>query len=173
MEQATALKDALAQRQFRVKLDDSDKSPGWKFSEYEMKGIPLRIEIGPRDLETGECVIVRRFDNEKTRVKLDAVGDLIPGILADIHQKMYEKAKANVEANTRPALTYEEFKSLIENQPGYVKMMWCGNRECEDKIKEDTTATSRCMPFHQEHLGDVCPVCGRKAVVEVYFAKAY
>ncbi len=173
MEQAAALKEALTQRQFRVKLDDSDKSPGWKFSEYEMKGVPLRIEIGPRDLETGECVIARRFDNEKIRVKLDAVGDLVPGMLADIHQKMYDKAKANVEANTRPAFTYEEFKSLIENQPGYVKMMWCGNRECEDKIKEDTTATSRCLPFHQEHLGDVCPVCGREAVAEVYFAKAY
>jgi len=173
LDSALAVKDSLEKLGLRVKLDDSDKSPGWKFSEYEMKGVPLRIEIGPRDLEAGECVLVKRLDNEKIRVKVADLGGMIPNLLAQIHQQMYEKALLNVQTNTRPARTYEEFKDLINNQPGYVKMMWCGNVECENKIKEDTTATSRCMPFVQEHLGDVCPVCGRKAEKEVFFAKAY
>ncbi|MDD3843000.1 MAG: His/Gly/Thr/Pro-type tRNA ligase C-terminal domain-containing protein, partial [Candidatus Izemoplasmatales bacterium] len=155
------------------KIDDSDKTPGWKFSEYEMKGVPLRIEVGPRDLETGECVVVKRFDNSKTKVKIAELPAIIENLLATIHQQMYDKALANVKANIRPAYTYAEFKDLIENKPGYVKMMWCGRSECEDKIKEDTSATSRCMPFIQEHLGDVCPVCGRSAEKEVLFAKAY
>jgi prolyl-tRNA synthetase len=172
-EQSAALRISLEELGLRVKLDDTDKTPGWKYAEYEMKGVPLRIEIGPRDLETGECIVVRRIDNEKLKVKMDELPTLIPQMMAAIHQQMYDKALANVTANTRPATTYDQFKDLIEHQPGYVKMMWCGNVECENKIKEDTTATSRCMPFLQEHLGDVCPVCGKKAVKEVLFAKAY
>lgn len=173
MENTTALSKALDDLGIRVKIDDSDKTPGWKFSEYEMKGVPLRIEIGPRDLETGECVVVKRFDNSKIKVKIAELPAIIENLLATIHQQMYDKALANVKANIRPAYTYAEFKDLIENKPGYVKMMWCGHSECEDKIKEDTSATSRCMPFIQEHLGDVCPVCGRTAEKEVLFAKAY
>ncbi|MFA5696864.1 MAG: proline--tRNA ligase [Candidatus Izemoplasmatales bacterium] len=173
MENTTALSKALDDLGVRVKIDDSDKTPGWKFSEYEMKGVPLRIEIGPRDLETGECVVVKRFDNSKIKVKIAELPAIIENLLATIHQQMYDKALANVKANIRPAYTYAEFKDLIENKPGYVKMMWCGRSECEDKIKEDTSATSRCMPFIQEHLGDVCPVCGRTAEKEVLFAKAY
>ncbi|MFA5380426.1 MAG: proline--tRNA ligase [Candidatus Izemoplasmatales bacterium] len=173
MENTTALSKALDDLGIRVKIDDSDKTPGWKFSEYEMKGVPLRIEIGPRDLETGECVVVKRFDNSKIKVKIAELPAIIENLLATIHQQMYDKALANVKANIRPAYTYAEFKDLIENKPGYVKMMWCGRSECEDKIKEDTSATSRCMPFIQEHLGDVCPVCGRTAEKEVLFAKAY
>lgn len=172
-EAAESLRDSLGKAGIRVKIDDSDKTPGWKFSEYEMKGVPLRIEVGPRDLETGECVVVKRVDGEKIRTKLADVASLVPGLLETIHDQMYEKALAHVRANIRPALTYEEFKDLINNRPGYVKMMWCGHRECEDKIKEDTAATARCIPFEQEHLGDVCPVCGRKAEKEVFFAKAY
>ena len=173
MENTIALSKALDDLGIRVKIDDSDKTPGWKFSEYEMKGVPLRIEVGPRDLETGECVVVKRFDNSKIKVKIAELPAIIENLLATIHQQMYDKALANVKANIRPAYTYAEFKDLIENKPGYVKMMWCGHSECEDKIKEDTSATSRCMPFIQEHLGDVCPVCGRSAEKEVLFAKAY
>ncbi|MDD3126591.1 MAG: proline--tRNA ligase [Candidatus Izemoplasmatales bacterium] len=173
MENALALYKALDTLGIRVKIDDSDKTPGWKFSEYEMKGVPLRIEIGPRDLETGDCIIVKRIDNSKEKVKISELPMIIEDLLASIHRQMYDKALANVAANIRPAYTYEEFKNIIENQPGYVKMMWCGNVECENKIKEDTTATSRCMPFVQERLGEVCPVCGRKAEKEVLFAKAY
>jgi len=173
LENATMLKDHLEEIGLRVKLDDSDKTPGWKFSEYEMKGVPLRVEIGPRDLETGECVVARRVDGLKTKVKVGDLPPLITGMMTDIHKIMYDKALENVQNNTRPATTYEEFKDLISSKPGYVKMMWCGHVECENKIKEETTATSRCMPFVQEHLGDVCPVCGRKAEKEVFFAKAY
>jgi prolyl-tRNA synthetase len=173
LEASMALKEKLEAIGLRVKLDDTDKTPGWKFSEYEMKGVPLRVEIGPRDLETGDCIVVRRVDNAKTKIRVADLPALIPSLMKTIHQEMYAKALANVTANTRPARTYEEFKDLINNQPGYVKMMWCGHVECENKIKDDTTATSRCMPFIQEHLGDVCPVCGRPAEKEVFFAKAY
>jgi prolyl-tRNA synthetase len=173
LENATLLKENLENIGLRVNLDDSDKTPGWKYSEYEMKGVPLRVEIGPRDLETGECVVARRVDGVKIKVKIADLPAMIPAMMTEIHKIMYDKALENVQNNTRPAITYEEFKDLIANKPGYVKMMWCGNVECENKIKEDTTATSRCMPFIQEHLGDVCPVCGRKAEKEVFFAKAY
>jgi prolyl-tRNA synthetase len=173
MEQSLALKAALEAQDVRVKLDDSDKTAGWKFSEYEMKGVPLRVEIGPRDLENGECVVVRRVDNEKTKIKIVDLPAQIPSILTSIHQLMYAKALANVQMNTRPATSYEEFKDLIVNHPGYIKMMWCGRTECEEQIKAETSATSRCIPFVQEHLGDTCPVCGRKAEMEVFFAKAY
>ena len=173
METSLKLKNQLEAKGIRVKLDDSDKTPGWKFSEYEMKGVPVRIEIGPRDLETNECVLVKRVNNEKSKVGLETIADSILDVFESIHQLMYDKALVNVTENTREAKTYDEFKSLIENQPGYVKMMWCGHVECENKIKEDTTATSRVIPFHQEHLTDNCPVCGRKAEKLVYFAKAY
>lgn len=173
MEQSLALKAALEAQDVRVKLDDSDKTAGWKFSEYEMKGVPLRVEIGPRDLENGECVVVRRVDNEKTKIKIVDLPAQILSVLTSIHQLMYAKALANVQMNTRPATSYEEFKDLIVNHPGYIKMMWCGRTECEEQIKAETSATSRCIPFVQEHLGDTCPVCGRKAEMEVFFAKAY
>lgn len=170
---AEALKQQLLAQGIRVKLDDSDKTPGWKFSEYEMKGVPIRIEIGPRDLETGECIVARRLDNLKTKVKLTDVASLVPGMFRTIHDEMLARAAKNVLANTRPAYTYEEFKRIMAEQAGYVKMMWCGDRACEDKIKEETSASSRCIPFVQEHLTDNCPVCGKKAVKLVYFAKAY
>jgi len=173
LETSERVKSSLEKLNIRVKLDNSDKSPGWKFAEYEMKGVPLRIEIGPRDLELGECIVVKRINNEKIRVKIEELTTKVPELFESIHQEMYLKALQNVTENTREAKTYEEFKHLIATQPGYVKMMWCGNAECEVKIKEDTTATSRCIPFIQEHLTDNCPVCGRKAEKMVYFAKAY
>lgn len=170
---SAAIKAQLEAASVRVKVDDSDKSPGWKFSEYEMKGIPLRVEVGPRDVLAGECVIVKRLDGEKIRVKLDNVAATVKSLMKTIHAEMLQRATANVAANTRTAVTYDEFKDLIQNQPGYVKTMWCGDVACEIKIKEDTTATSRCLPFDQTPVGTVCPVCGKKAEKVVLFAKAY
>ncbi len=173
MEKCIELKNELDASSIRVKIDDSEKSPGWKFSESEMKGIPIRIEIGPRDLEKGECIVVKRHNSEKTVEKLSEISTLIPEMLRKIHNDMYEKAEQYVKENTRPAFTYEEFKSLMADKGGYVKMMWCGNQACEDQIKEETNATARCIPFHQEHLTDTCPVCGKLAKMLIYFAKAY
>ncbi|MFA5006012.1 MAG: proline--tRNA ligase [Candidatus Izemoplasmatales bacterium] len=170
---AVGIRSALEAAGVRVKVDDSDKSPGWKFSEYEMKGVPLRIEVGPRDVAAGECVIAKRIDGVKIRVQLDQVAETVLSLMRTIHDEMLARAAENVAANTRVAVTYEEFKRLIQNEPGYVKTMWCGDVACENKIKEDTSATSRCLPFDQTPVGDVCPVCGKKADKVVLFAKAY
>lgn len=173
LEKSRELLASLESKGIRASIDDSDKSPGWKFAEAEMKGIPIRIEIGPRDLEQNHCVVVTRYNHEKTLISLDEVVSKIPSLFEKIHNAMYQVALDNVKNNTRPALTYDEFKEIIDQKGGYVKMMWCGDQACEDKIKEETSATSRCIPFEQEHLGDICPVCGKKAKMEVYFAKAY
>ncbi len=171
LEKAAALRDQLSN--FRVKVDDSDKSPGWKFSEQEMKGIPMRIEIGPKDIENNQAVIVRRDTHEKIVVSLDQVVEETDKTLKAIQKDMLEKARAHREEHTYVATNYEEFKETVANKPGFVKAMWCGDQECEDKIKADTTATSRCMPFEQEKLSDVCVCCGKPAKKMVYWGKAY
>ena len=171
LEKAEELKQVLSG--FRVKVDDSDKSPGWKFSEQEMRGIPTRIEIGPKDIEQGQCVIVRRDTGEKTVTPLDQVESRLGEILDTMQREMLERAKEHREKHTYTATGYEEFKKTIEEKPGFVKAMWCGDVACEDKIKEDTSATSRCMPFAQEKLSDVCVCCGRPAKAMVYWGKAY
>lgn len=158
---------------FRVKVDDTDKSPGWKFSEQEMRGIPTRVEIGPKDIEANQAVIVRRDTREKIVVSLDELEEKIAEILENIQKDMLERAKAHREAHTYEAVDYAQFKELVENKPGFIKAMWCGDEACEDKIKEDTTATSRCMPFEQEHIGDKCVCCGKEAKKLVYWGKAY
>ena len=171
LEKAAALRDQLSN--FRVKVDDSDKSPGWKFSEQEMKGIPMRIEIGPKDIENNQAVIVRRDTHEKIVVSLDQIVEETDKTLKAIQKDMLEKARAHREEHTYVATNYEEFKETVANKPGFVKAMWCGDQECEDKIKADTTATSRCMPFEQEKLSDVCVCCGKPAKKMVYWGKAY
>lgn len=138
-----------------------------------MKGIPLRIEIGPRDLAEQQCVIARRVDGEKLTMKLDDVKNQVPILLKDIHQLMYQNALKNVEEHTQEVTDYETFKKIIANESGYVKMMWCGDQACEEQVKKDTTATSRCLPFDQHHIGSECPVCGKEAKHLVYWAKAY
>lgn len=158
---------------FRVKVDDTDKSPGWKFSEQEMRGIPTRVEIGPKDIEANQAVIVRRDTREKIVVSLDELEEKIAEILENIQKDMLETAKAHREAHTYEAVDYAQFKELVENKPGFIKAMWCGDEACEDKIKEDTTATSRCMPFEQEHISDKCVCCGKEAKKLVYWGKAY
>ena len=172
LEKAEEVRKTLASS-FRVKVDDSDKSPGWKFSEQEMRGIPVRIELGPKDIEQNQCVIVRRDTREKTVVCLDEVEVKIGEILAAMQTEMLERARAHREEHTYEARNYDEFKDTIANKPGFVKAMWCGDEACEIKIKEDTTATSRCMPFAQEHLADTCVCCGKPAKTMVYWGKAY
>ncbi len=173
LDKANELKELLEKNNIRVAIDDSDKTPGWKFSESEMKGIPLRLEIGPRDIKNNQCVLVKRYNREKTVISLDDLTDSIPVILEEIHQAMYENALKNVQENTRITHSYEEFKKIISEKQGYVKMMWCGNQACEEKVKEDTAATARCMPLEKETIGDICPICGEKAKHLVYWAKAY
>lgn len=173
MEKASELCEMLKAAGIRAKLDGSDKSPGWKFNEQEMRGIPIRVEIGPKDMERNQAVIVRRDTREKVVVSLDELGEKAAGILEAIQGDMLARAKEHLKTHTYEAKTYEEFKKIVAEKPGFVKMMWCGDEACELKIKEDTTATSRCMPFEQESLGDVCPVCGKPAKKLVYWGKAY
>lgn len=173
LDTALALRDRLIKAGFRIKLDDSDKTPGWKFAEQEIKGIPVRIEIGPKDIEAGQAVIVRRDTREKTTVSLEALETELARILENMQSDMLERARKHRDGHTFEAYNYEEFKDIIANKPGFVKAMWCGEQECELKIKEDTTATSRCMPFEQEKISDVCVCCGKPAKKLVYWGKAY
>ena len=173
LEKANELLDELKKAGYRVKIDDSEKSPGWKFSEQEMRGIPVRVEMGPRDIEANQAVIVRRDTREKITVSIDELADRIPEILDTIQKDMLERARAHREAHTYTALNYDEFKDTAANKAGFIKAMWCGDQACEDKIKEDTTCTSRCMPFAQEKLSDVCVCCGKPAKAMVYWGKAY
>lgn len=173
LEKADELKAALSAAGLRVKVDASDKTPGWKFSEQEIQGIPLRVEIGPKDIEAGQAVIVRRDTREKQFVQLENLAETIKATLEQMQNDMLARAKAHLESHIYTAKTYDEFKDAIANKPGFVKMMWCGCQECELKIKEDTTATSRCMPFEQEQITETCPVCGKPAKKMVYWGKAY
>ena len=171
LEKAYEIKDML--KGCRVKVDDTDKSPGWKFSEAEMRGIPVRIEIGPKDIEAGQAVIVRRDTREKQIVPFAELSQKVEETLAAMQVEMLERAKAHREEHTFTARDYAEFKDIVENKPGFVKSMWCGDEACENMIKEETGATSRCMPFAQEHLADTCVCCGKPARIMVYWGKAY
>ncbi len=157
----------------RAKIDVSDKMPGWKFSEYEMKGVPLRLELGPKDIEKNQCVIVRRDNRQKYFVSLDELETKIPEILAEEQQALYDAAKESLYSRIYTATTYEEIKKLAEEKPGFIRTMWCGDLECEMKMKEDAGLTSRCMPFDQEQISDVCPICGKPAKKMIYWGKAY
>lgn len=157
----------------RVKLDDSDKSPGWKFSEYEMKGVPLRLEIGPKDIEKQQAILVRRDTGIKKPVPMDRLEEEILALLNDIHHTLYERAKANRDAKTFRAQNMGEFASLLNEQTGFIKAMWCGDPACEDEIREKTGATSRCIPFEQEEVGGACVCCGRPPKSMVIWGKAY
>ena len=157
----------------RVKVDDTDKSPGFKFAECEMRGIPLRVEIGPRDIENNQCIVVRRDTGEKLTVSLDELSDKVAELLEVIQKDMLETARAHRDSHTYIAASWDEFKDIIENKPGFIKAMWCGETECEENIKAETGASTRCMPFEQETLSDVCVCCGKPAKKMVYFGRAY
>ena len=172
-EKAEELVSRLKAAGIRVKGDFSDNSPGWKFANWEMKGVPLRIEIGPKDMENNQCVAVRRDNREKTFLSLDELETRIPELLAQVQQGLYDKAKANLDSHTFPAFSLEEAKELQADKGGFIKTMWCGELECEMKMKEQGGMTSRCIPFEQEHLSDVCPICGRAAKKMIYWGVAY
>ncbi len=173
LEGAQNLKDRLINAGFRVKLDDSDNSMGWKCAEYEMKGVPLRVECGPRDLENGQCVLVRRTDREKIVVKLEDLEAAVAEQLQLVHQQMYDRAKKNLDEHIFEAHSLEEAKELQEKNGGYIKTMWCGDLECEMAMKEKAGMSSRCIPFAQEHLGDTCACCGKPASKMIYWGIAY
>jgi len=171
LEKAAELKDML--KAYRVKVDDSDKNPGFKFAEQEMRGIPLRVEVGPKDIEAGQAVVVRRDTREKYVVAFDELDAKVGEILKTMQKDMYERAKAHRDENTHVAKNWNEFTDILEKKQGFIKGMWCGEEACELAIKDETGATTRCMPFEQENLGDVCVHCGKPAKKMVYFGKAY
>ena len=171
-EAAVALCDRL-KKSFRADIDLSENSPGWKFAQYEMKGVPLRVEFGPKDIEAGQCVLVRRDNREKTFVKLEDLESEVARLLDEIHDSLYQKALANREANTHVAHDMAEMHAVADGGNGFYKTMWCGSLECELKMKEEIGVTSRCMPLEQEHLGDTCVCCGRPAHRMIIWGKAY
>lgn len=173
LEKAEEVRSMLTAAGLRVKVDSSDKNPGWKFSEQEMRGIPVRVEMGPRDIEAGQAILVRRDTREKITVAVSELPEKIKEILDMMQKEMLERARAHRESHTYEAVDFDTFKETVASKPGFVKAMWCGNQACEERIKEETTATSRCMPFEQEHLSDVCVCCGKPAKKMVYWGKAY
>jgi len=173
IQKAGELYDAVKKAGFRVKIDESDNSLGWKCAQYEMKGVPLRIELGPRDIEEGVCVAVRRDNFEKETIKIDDLASAIPGLLNKVQRGLFDKAKQNLDSHIFEASTLEEAKSLQEENGGFIKTMWCGDEQCEIDMKEKAGMTSRCIPFAQEHLSDTCAICGKKADKMMYWGIAY
>ena len=157
----------------RTKMDDSDNSPGWKFAEYEMKGVPLRVEIGPKDMEKNQCCICRRDSGEKVFVSLDELEITVSQLLDAVHDGLYQRAKKNLEDHTKVCMTLDEVKEFMESEGGFAKTMWCGDLECELKMKEQAGVSSRCMPLQQEHVSDVCVCCGKPAKHSILWGVAY
>ena len=172
LDKVYAVKDELQSLGIRVQVDASEQSPGWKFNEWEMKGVPLRLEIGPRDIENNVAMSARRDNHEKEAISLDNIGETVKKLLEDIHENMYNKAKEFLESHIVECHNYDEFKTAIDGK-NFVKAMWCGDPECEAEIKAETGATTRAMPFDQTPCGDTCVHCGKKAKHTIYFAKSY
>lgn len=172
LDAAYALKERLAAF-VRVTVDDSDNSPGWKFAQWEMKGVPLRLEIGPKDIEKDQCVLVRRDNREKTFTPLAELETALPALLDTVAKAIYDKAAANLAARSYECATIEEIKAIPEEKTGFVYTMWCGEEACEDAMREQTGYASQCLPFEQKQLGDTCPVCGKPAKHTVMWGKAY
>ncbi len=161
-------------KEFRADIDLREQySPGYKFNDWEMRGVPIRIEIGPRDIENGVCVLVRRDTAEKITVNLENVNDEIRKLLENIHENMFNECKERLEKKTTIAYDLDEFVQKINNNQGFIKTMWCGDVACEDKIKELTAAKSRCMPFEQEKIADKCVCCGKPASKMVVWGRQY
>ena len=174
LDKAEAIYEGLKAAGFRVELDERDtQSAGWKFNEWEMKGVPIRLEIGPRDVEKNQVVLVRRDNHEKTFVPVEELTDTIHNMLEEIHKGLYDKALTMREENTHVAHDMDEFKDIVETRKGFIKAMWCGDVGCEDRIKDEFSLTARCIPFEQEKLADHCICCGEEAKHMVYFARAY
>ena len=175
LDKAYEIRDALKKAGLAVKVDDSDRSPGWKYADQEMRGFPMRIEIGPKDMENGRCVMVRRDTREKIEVAIDQAAEASVKLLDQIQKDMFERALAHRDAHIFEAADYDEFKQTAEEKPGFIKAYWCMDEACEDKIKEDTAVTSRCMRFGDDEApeGAKCVCCGRPAKKLVYWGKAY
>jgi len=157
-----------------VEIDARDEyKPGWKFNEWEMRGVPLRLEIGPRDMAKEQVVLVRRDTGEKQIVKEEKLTETVKNLLIEIQENLFNQAKKFLQENIREASDYSEFKKIIEDKKGIIKAYWCGNRECEDKIKEETKASIRCIPFEENKTSGKCIYCGKKTSTLVYFARAY
>jgi len=172
IEKATEIAEQL-KSVCRAKIDISDKSPGWKFSEYEMKGVPIRLEVGPKDIENNQVVLARRDTSEKIIVSMDELNEKVTELLIDIQEKLLDKAKNRRDSKTYSATNMNDFEKTLDETPGFIKAMWCGDRACEDAIKEKTGATSRCIPFEQEPISDKCVCCEKDAKHMLYWGRAY
>jgi len=170
---ALEIRRALAGAGIRVTLDDRDERPGWKFSEWELRGVPVRLEIGPKDIEKSQVVLARRDTREKAGVAVDGLADHVRGLLAAIQSSLYERAVAFRESHTQRVTTYDEFKQIMEGRPGFVIAGWCGSAECEALVKAETQATIRNMPIDGGSPGGPCIRCDRAATADAWFAKAY
>ena len=173
IEKAQEVLDTIKAAGIRAKIDLSDNSLGWKCAQYEMKGVPVRLEIGPKDIENGVCVAVRRDNREKITIELDKVAEKLPEVLDIVQNGLYEKAKKNLDEHIYAAYSLEEAKELQEKNGGFIKTMWCGELACEMAMKEKAGMSSRCIPFAQENLGEVCACCGKPAKTMIYWGVAY
>ena len=173
LDAATDLLGRLKAAGIRADMDASDQSMGWKAAQYEMKGVPLRVEIGPKDMEKGQCCICRRDSGEKVFVPLSELETTVPQLLDAVHDGLYQRAKKNLEDHTKTCLTAEEVKDFIQNEGGFARTMWCGDEACELKMKEIAGVSSRCMPFAQEKVSDTCVCCGKPAKHMILWGVAY
>ena len=174
LEKAASVTEGLKKAGLRVYMDQSDNSPGWKYSQYEMKGVPVRLELGPRDIENNSCVLVSRVTREKKFVSLDNLEEEVQAMLKFVHDELVERALKNREEKTHDAHTHEEFLEIAANRPGFIRAMWCGDSACEDQLKDETGGVkSRCIPFTEEHLSDTCVCCGKKAKHMVVWGRQY
>ena len=173
LDAASALLDRLKQAGIRAKMDASDQTMGWKAAEYEMKGVPLRVEIGPKDMEQDQCCICRRDSGEKVFVPLSELEETAKRLLDEVHESLYNRAKQNLEDHTRVCMTLEEVKAFMETEGGFAKTMWCGELDSELAMEEQAGVTSRCMPLEQEHVSDVCVCCGKPARHSILWGVAY
>ena len=161
-------------KKIRVKLDDREQySTGYKFNDWEMRGVPLRIELGPKDIENGKCIIVRRDTGEKIESDISEISKNVEKTLDMIQKNMYDMCLERMKQKTSIAYNMEEFKTNLQNNQGLIKTMWCESAECEEKIHDETGAKSRCMPFEQENLGNKCVYCGKEAHKMVIWARQY
>ena len=172
-EAAAALRDRLTAAGLRVKMDDSDQSAGWKFAQYEMKGVPLRVEIGPKDMEKEQCCIARRDTGEKTFVPLNELETKVAELLQDVHDNLYRMAKKNLEDNSFDMTSWEEVKAMAQGKGGFARTKWCGSQECELAMKEKAGVSSRCMPLEQSGTTGKCVVCGKDCTTDIYWGVAY
>lgn len=173
LDAAAALRDRLTALELRVKMDDSEQSPGWKYAQYEMKGVPLRVEIGPKDMEKQQCCIARRDTGEKVFVPLTELEATVQALLKEVHDNLYAMAEKNLEDNTFDFITWEEVKEMAQGKGGFARTKWCGSLECELAMKEKAGVSSRCMPLKQSGTVGKCPVCGKECTTDIYWGVAY